>query len=150
MDIYEIGFIQCMKDLANFRKFKKEIKAEIKRRDSLFNKYKLNLNWLGNVIYVQINCTDDDYMNANYDESHMIDMKLAPIVTYLSSELGWGEYLDWQISNFTDEEGNPSLSYGVLFIFRGYRLTFTKALINILVSLGLIGGGIWALCHFLR
>lgn len=149
MDIYEIGFVQCIKDLSNFRKFKKDIKREIQRRDSLFNKYKLQKNWLGNVVYVQIDCSDEDLMNANYDSETMLKMKLSPIVTYLSSELGWGDYLTPQISNFVDEDGNPSLSFGVLFVFSGYRLTFTKAIINILVTLGLFGGGIWALCHFL-
>ena len=54
MDIYEIGIIQWFKDLSNFRKFKKDIKREINSRDSLFNKYKLHKNWLGNVIYVQL------------------------------------------------------------------------------------------------
>ena len=149
MDIYEIGFVQCMKDLSNFRKFKKDIKREFQRRDSLFNKYKLKKNWLGNVIYVQLDFSDEDLMNANYDSETMLKIKLSPIVTYLSSELGWGDYLTPQISNFVDEDGNPSLSFAIMFVFDGYRLTFRKLLINILVSLGILSGGIWALCHFL-
>lgn len=149
MDIYEIGIVQSIQDIRNFFRFKKDIKREIKRRDSKFNKFKLKKNWLGNVIYVQIDCDDEDLMNANYDAENMLKIKLSPIVTYLSSELNWGDYLTPQISNFVDEDGNLTLSYGILFVFTGYRLTFTRALVYLLLSLGIIGGGIWALCHFL-
>jgi hypothetical protein len=149
MDIYDIGFVQSMKDLSNFFKFRKEIKKEIKRRDSLFNKFKLQKNWLGNIVYVQIDCDDNDLMNADYDAERMLDIKLKPIVNYLSGDLGWGDYLVPQVSNFVDEDGNITLSYGVLFVFTGYRLTMLKFIINLLVSLGILGAGIWALCHFL-
>ncbi len=149
MDIYEIGIVQSIQDIRNFFRFKKDIKREIKRRDSKFNKFKLKKNWLGNVIYVQIDCDNEDLMNANYDAENMLKIKLSPIVSYLSSELNWGDYLTPQISNFVDEDGNLTLSYGILFVFTGYRLTFTRALVYLLLSLGIIGGGIWALCHFL-
>ncbi len=148
MDIYEIGIVQSIQDIRNFFRFKKDIKREIKRRDSKFNKFKLKKNWLGNVIYVQIDCDNEDLMNANYDAENMLKIKLSPIVSYLSSELNWGDYLTPQISNFVDEDGNLTLSYGILFVFTGYRLTFTRALVYLLLSLGIIGGGIWALCHF--
>ena len=97
MDIYEIGIVQWFKDLSNFFKFKRQIKKEIKRRDSTFNKLKLKQNWLGNIVYVQIDCTDEDLMNANYNAEAMLDIKLKPIVSYLSGELGWGDYLVPQI-----------------------------------------------------
>ena len=73
-------------------------------------------------------------------------MRLKPIVDYLSRELGWGEYLVPQISNFVDEEGNPSLSYGILFIFTGYKLTLTKVLVLILALLGIVAASIVAIC----
>ncbi len=149
MDIYEIGIVQSIQDIRNFIKFKKDIKREINRRDSKFNKFKLKKNWLGNVVYVQIDCTDEDLMNANYDAETMLKNKLSPIVTYLSSELNWGDYLTPQISNFVDEDGNITLSYGILFVFTGYRLTFTKALVWLGILTLLLGGGIWTLCHYL-
>ena len=148
MDIYEIGIVQWFKDLSNFFKFRRQIKKEIKRRDSTFNKLKLKQNWLGNIIYVQINCTDEDLMNANYNAEAMLDIKLKPIVSYLSGELGWGDYLVPQISNFVDEDENISLSYGVLFIFTGYKLTFTNFITYTLGMLAFLGVGIWALLKF--
>ena len=148
MDIYEIGIVQWFKDLSNFFKFKKEIKREIKRRDSTFNKLKLKRNWLGNIVYVQIDCTDEDLMNANYNAEAMLDIKLKPIVSYLSGELGWGDYLVPQISNFVDEDENISLSYGVLFIFTGYKLTFTNFFTYSLGMLAFFTVGLWALFKY--
>lgn len=149
MDIYEIGIVQWFKDLSNFFKFRRQIKKEIKRRDSTFNKLRLKQNWLGNIIYVQIDCTDEDLMNANYNAETMLDIKLKPIVSYLSGELGWGDYLVPQISNFVDEDENPSLSYGILFVFTPYRLTFTKFLFMTLACAGVIAAGIWGLLKLL-
>ena len=148
MDIYEIGIVQWFKDLSNFFKFRRQIKKEIKRRDSTFNKLRLKQNWLGNIIYVQIDCTDEDLMNANYNAEAMLDIKLKPIVSYLSGELGWGDYLVPQISNFVDEAENISLSYGVLFIFTGYKLTFTNFITYTLGMLAFLGVGIWSLLKF--
>ena len=148
MDIYEIGIVQWFKDLSNFFKFRRQIKKEIKRRDSTFNKLKLKQNWLGNIIYVQIDCTDEDLMNANYNAETMLDIKLKPIVSYLSGELGWGDYLVPQVSNFVDEDENITLSYGILFIFTGYKLTFTNFITYTLGMLAFLGVGIWALLKF--
>ena len=148
MDIYEIGIVQWFKDLSNFFKFKRQIKKEIKRRDSTFNKLKLKQNWLGNIVYVQIDCTDEDLMNANYNAEAMLDIKLKPIVSYLSGELGWGDYLVPQVSNFVDEDENITLSYGVLFIFAGYKLTLTNFITYTLGMLAFLGVGIWALLKF--
>lgn len=148
MDIYELGIVQWFKDLSNFFKFKKQMKKEFKRRDSKFNKFKLKRNWLGNIVYVQIDCTDEDLMNANYDAETMLGLKLRPIVSYLSEELGWGDYLVPQVSNFVDEDENISLSYGVLFIFTGYKLTFTNFIIYTLLFCGILGVGIWALFRY--
>lgn len=148
MDIYEIGIVQWFKDLSNFFKFRRQIKKEIKRRDSTFNKLRLKQNWLGNIIYVQIDCTDEDLMNANYNAEAMLDIKLKPIVSYLSGELGWGDYLVPQVSNFVDEDENITLSYGILFIFTGYKLTFTNFITYTLGMLAFLGVGIWALLKF--
>ena len=109
--------IQSFIDFRNFFKFRKDIKHEFYTRDSKFNALNLKRNWLGDVIYVQINCTDVDLMNAEYDSERMVMLKLRPIVEYLSQELDWGDYLNPQIANFVDEDNNPSLSYGVLFVF---------------------------------
>jgi hypothetical protein len=143
MDFYEIGIVQCVKDFINFFKFKREMKREYFTRDSKFNYFKLKQNWLGNVVYMQLNCTDEDLMNANYDSETMVMRKIQPVVEYLSRELDWGDYLTPQISNFVDEDENPSLSYGILFVFTPYRLTFAKFILMVLGIAGLLTGAVW-------
>ena len=149
MDFYEIGIVQSFKDLTNFFKFKREMKREFYKRDSKFNQFKLKINTIGNVVYMQLNCTDEDLMNANYDSETMVMRKIQPVVEYLSRELDWGDYLTPQISNFVDEDENPSLSYGILFVFTPYTLTFAKFILMMLTGLGIIAGGVWGLLKLL-
>ena len=115
-------------------------------RDSKFNKFNLRVNKFGNILYTQINCSDNDLMNADYNYEKMIYMKLQPVIDYLSDELNWGDYLTMQVQNFVEEEsGEPSLSYGILFIYTGYTMTMTKAFWITLISLIILIGGIISL-----
>ena len=143
------NIIQCVNDVKAYRQFRKDVKYELSRADSKMTKYNIKENWLGNVLYVQINCTDLDLRTAEFDTDRMLLMKMKPIVEYLGDELGWSEYLVPQISNFVNDDGEHSLSYGVLFIFSGYSLTMTKLLGFVLIVLLLLGAGIWSLFHFL-
>jgi hypothetical protein len=81
-------------------------------------------------------------MNSGYDYEKMLMTKLEPITDYLSEELNWGDYLTMQVDNFVDEDTNePTLSYGILFIYTGYTMTMTKAFwLILLTTLGLMGG----------
>lgn len=146
MILHNLKTVQWFADLANFFRFRRDIKREFRRRDSKFNQFKMQKNWLGNIICVQIDCDDTDLMGADYDSRRMMDTKLKPIVQYLSTDLEWGDYLVPQISNFVDEEGNATLSYGVTFIFMGYQLTMTNFLVTSLIILAAI---ITALCILL-
>ena len=149
MNFTENNFFQFFIDLKNFIKFRRDIQKELSRAQSGMTVMNIKKNWFGNILYTQINCTDVDLMNAEYDHERMLEIKLKPIVTYLSSELGWGEYLVPQISNFVDDEGNPTLSYGVLFIFTGYSMTLTKLLIWSLITLAAAGFGLVKVFKFL-
>lgn len=149
MDIYSLKFVQFLKDLSNFRKFKKMIKHESDRADSKYNALRLQRNWFGNMLYVQIDCTNSDFMNADFDRERMLSIKLKPYVEYLSSELGWGEYLMPQISNFVDEENKPSLSFGVVFIFTGYAMTLSNLLFFWIFNALLVIGSAIAACYFI-
>lgn len=136
------SYIQSFKDIFNFFKFKKDIKNEFYSRDSKLNRFNLKQNWIGDVVYTQINCTEDDLMNANYDSEGMIIKKIQPIVEYLSQDLNWGDYLTPQIANFVDEDNNPSLSYGVLFVFTPIYSSRIKVLFDLLITFGVICIGI--------
>lgn len=144
-----MGLIQSYRDFKNFIQFRKDVKSELKRANSKMTRFNIKSNKLGNILYVQINCTDADLMNNDYDYDRMLMMRMKPMVTYLSQELGWGEYLVPQINNFVDEKGEPTLSYGVLFVFTGYSLTMTKFLLYTIFNITLISTGTWALVHYL-
>lgn len=132
---------QGISDIVNFFRFKREMRSLYKIRDSKFNKFNLKLNKFGNILYTQINCTDDDFMNSGYDYERMVMNKIQPVIDYLSEDLNWGDYLTLQVNNFVDEDTNePSLSYGILFIYTGYTMTMTKAFWTIVLGLlGIIG-----------
>jgi hypothetical protein len=147
-DIYDNKFVQAIMDFRNFFKFRKEIGRGLREPKSGMNSLGIKRNWLGNILYVQINCSDVDLRNADYDFDRMVMTKLKPIVQYLGQDLGWSDYLVPQVNNFVDENDNPSLSYGVLFVFTGYSLTLTKLLFTFLGTLGVIGGSIYAWLHF--
>ena len=149
VDFSDKKIVQSFFDIKNFFKFRKDIKRELAEPKSGMNNLGIKRNWLGNILYMQINCTDTDLMNAGYDFDRMVMIKLKPAVQYLGQDLGWSEYLVPQVNNFVDEEGNPTLSYGILFIYTGYRMTLTKALLWMLGVLGTIGIGVWALCRYL-
>lgn len=140
---------EWFEDIRAFLLFKRDIRRERRNLNSQFNLLNMNKNWLGNVLYMQINCTDGDFISADYSYDRMLENKLKPVVKYLSTDLGWGDYLVPQVSHFVDGEGNPSLSFGVLFVFSGYSMTFTKAVWGIVGTLCAIGGGVW-LWHLLK
>ena len=141
--------IQSIEDYIAFKRFKKDIKHELKNPESPIHKFKIKRNWLGNILYMQLDCTEYDFLSADYSYDRMLENKIMPVVSYLGTELGWGDYLVPQISQFVDENGEESLSFGVMFIFQGYSLTITKVLLTGLFGLGILSGTVWALCHYL-
>ncbi len=143
-----MGVIRDIKDFYAFYKFRKTYKREFLSRDSKMNQYNILSNKLGNMLYIQLNCDQSDYINASYNEEEMIRKKMSPIIHYLSEELDFGEYLVPQVSNFVDENNNPTFSYGIIFIFMGYSLTLTKSIIYIIFFIILLIIGTILLCHF--
>lgn len=141
--------IQSVEDYIAFKRFKKDIKSELKDATSPIHKFKIKQNWLGNVLYMQLDCTESDFLSSDYSYDRMLETKIMPVVKYLGTELGWGDYLVPQISQFVDEDGEPSLSFGVMFIFQGYSLTMTKALCAGLLGVGSLIGIVWSVCHYL-
>ena len=136
-------------DYLAFKRFKKDVKRELKDPNSLMNRLGIKQNWLGNILYTQLNCTESDFLSADYSYDRMLENKLKPIVNYLSGTLGWGDYLVPQISQFVDESGEKALSFGVMFIFQGYSLTISKAIGIFMAGLGVLSGATWAICHYL-
>lgn len=149
MDIYNSKFIQKFRDLKYFFEFRRQMKKFAKDPYSEFNKLGLKVNRFGNIVYTQLNCSDNDFMNAGYNHAKMIEMKSRKIIDYFN-ELDWGDYVTLQVQNFEDAETHePSLSYGLLFIYNGYALTMTNAFWTLLIFLLLLICGIVACIIFI-
>lgn len=141
------SFIVSIKDLINFRRFKADIKKESENQNSKFNRYNMKTNWLGNVIYYQLNCSEEDLQRFDYHPDNMVVYKMKPVIDYMN-ELEWGEYLVPQINNFVDSEGRMTLSYGILLVYTPFKFKLYKLLTWPLIFGG-IGFGIYELIKWI-
>lgn len=150
MTLTDNWLVSAFRDAYVYVKFKKTIRDEKKDPDSKMNVYGINVNKFGNVLYVQYNFTDDDFMGADYNNERMVMRKLKPAIQYLNTELNFGEYLRPEIFQFYDEDDNPTLSYGITFTFVPYVLS-KKAIYYLIGSLFLLAGlgfGIYSLSNY--
>lgn len=144
--IKNFGLFVCITDIINFFRFRHQTKQWAKN-DKTFKNLGLNVNALGNVVYTQITCSDEDLARYDYSPMDMVMNTIKPHIDFLT-DAGWGEYLIPQITNFVDEHGNNSLSYLVLFVYSPIRFTFTK-LIKFLLYIGVIIGLIFLVKWFI-
>lgn len=114
-------FYEAYKDIQNFIKFKRQIKAEKENPLSKFNAYKLRTNWFGNCIYTQKTLSDTQMLGDEKQRYlYLLDMT-RPENEYFSNELFWSEYLTFDTYNFADAEtGMPSNTYGIIWKFVPY------------------------------
>ena len=136
------------KDIINAFKFRKEMKNKEKNLDSEFKELGLSVNWLGNVVYTQVNCTDRELVDADYSINDMVMKKLKPYVDYFG-KLQWGEYLIPQVSNLQDETGEMTLSFLFLFVYEPIVFTFGK-LFKLLLLMGVLGVSVWGIVQYIE
>ena len=124
-------------DIINFFVFSHQMK-KLSNESTEFNSLGLKVNSIGNVVYFQLNCTDNELVENNYSPIDMVMNKIKNHIDYMN-ELGWGEYLIPQITNFVDDKGNQTLSYLILFIYSPILFTFRKLFYFILGTGGIVG-----------
>ena len=125
-----LSIIIEIKDIINFFKFKHDMKKH--QNDAKFKSLNLNRNWLGNIVYTQVNCTEDELQINGYSPIDMVMNKIKPHIDYLT-DLGWGEYLIPEITNFVDEDDNPTLTYLVIFLYTPIKFSFGKLFYRLLI-----------------
>ena len=136
------------RDIENFYLFNKDITKELNNPNSILNKYGVKRNWLRNVLYFQVNISNEfDYVNAGITpemRAEQVFKNTEPLVSKLvdMEELNWGEYLSVDIQTLTDENGFPSLTYGVVYYFYPVYLTIRRTVnyLLFLTGLGVAGG----------
>lgn len=126
----------AIKDIINFFVFRREMKILDIGSDEEFKNLKLKRNWLGNVVYAQIDCSDRELVDADYSIYDLSMKKMQPYIDFFN-KLKWSEYLVPEIANLQDEDGEITLSFLFLFVYRPIVFTFWK-LIVFLMSLGLL------------
>lgn len=135
------NFIIACKDIFNAFKFKKQMKLYELSEDDEFQKLNLHTNWLGNVVYTQINFTERDLVDVDYSVHDMVMKGMEPYIDYFK-KINWAEYLIPQVSNLQEEDGEMTLSYIYLFMFIPKVFTFGK-LIKLLLAIAIIVSAIW-------
>lgn len=137
------NFIIAVKDIINAFKFRNEMKTLELADDEDFTKLDLHTNWLGNVVYTQVNFTDRELVDADYSIHDMVLKKMQVYVDFFNKH-NWCEYLYPQVSNLQEEDGNITLTYIFLFIYKPIVFTFWK-----LIKFLLLIGGISTIIYYL-
>ena len=133
-----------IRDIENFFIFKRDITRELKNPHSILNKYGVKRNWLKNILYFQVDIGNEfDYAIPGITpelREIQVFKNTEPLVSRLVDieELNWREYLNVDLQTLADENGNPSLTYGVVYYFYPYYLTLRRT-INYLLFLTCVG-----------
>ena len=139
-------WVACL-DIINAFKFRNEMKSLDIGDDEKFRALKLKTNWLGNVVYTQLDFTEKELIDNDYSIHDLTLNAMKPYIEFFE-ELGWADYLIPQVSNLQEEDGNMTLSYIYLFVFVPKVFTFWK-IIKFLFSIAALTSGIWWLVWYI-
>lgn len=129
-------FYIAFKDILNFYRFRKDIKAEKENPNSKFNRFKLKTNWLGNCIYTQKVLSPTQMMN-NFEQKYiyLLDQTRGEN-DYFNNDLMWGEYLTFDTYNFVDENEGETNTYGIIWKFTPFALGSAKLFWGVILVCG--------------
>lgn len=130
------GIVKVYRDLENFIDWKQTINQEEANKKSNYNRWKLERTKLYDV-YTIISLEDADAnLSENIKRTKVIEM-LNPLHRYLDEELGFAGNLACEFNQFEDEEGNPTLSYLIVYRFIFEKLSL-KWIIIFLLKIGIL------------
>jgi len=114
----KIPLLGVIRDIQNYRSWIKTIKEEAYDPHSKFNKFGLDYNYFY-VLYVPVSLPQEDaILPENIKRLRLMEV-LTPLHQYLDTDLGFAGSIVPEFNQFYDDEGNPTLTYGVI-----YRFTF--------------------------
>jgi hypothetical protein len=138
----KLPIIGVIRDISNYRSWIKTIQAEAYDPHSKFNKFGLDFNFFY-VLYVPVSLPQEDVvLPENIKRLRLMEI-LAPLHQYLDNDLGFAGSIVPEFNQFYDDEGNPTLVYGVIYRFAFDTLSlkwvltrafFTTAVIFVLVK----------------
>ncbi len=127
----KLPILGVIRDIQNYRSWIKTIQAEAYEPDSKFNKFGLDFNFFY-VLYVPVSLPQEDaVLPENIKRLRLMEI-LAPLHQYLDSDLGFAGSIVPEFNQFYDDEGNPTLVYGVIYRFAfdtlSLKWVFTRTL----------------------
>jgi len=138
-----LPLVEVIRDVRNYRKWIRTIQEEELNPNSKFNKYGLNRNYFY-ILYIPVTLPpEESALPDNIKRLRVVEM-LVPIHQYLDNDLGFADYIVPEFNQFYDEEGTPTLTYGIVYRFAFKKLSIKWAISRVLFLSALI----WALLRF--
>jgi hypothetical protein len=138
-----LAIVKVIKDIKAYNLWVKTIKAERDNMKSKYNIFGLNHNYFY-VLYFPVTLPQEDAaLPDNIKRMRLLEI-LNPVHQYLDTDLGFADFIVPEFNQFFDDEGEPTLTYGVVYRFAFKRFSL-RWLITRTLGIGIV---IWALAKF--
>jgi len=125
--IKRLPVFKVIKDLKNYRKWVRTIRGEREYAQSNFNKFGMSHNYFY-VLYFPVTLPQEDaVLPENIKRLRLVET-LAPVHQYLDNDLGFADYIIPEFNQFYDEDGEPTLTYGIVYRFAFKKLSLRWAI----------------------
>ena len=137
-----LPLIGVIRDFISYGRWIRIIREERDRTNSKFNQYNLSHNYFY-ILYVTVTLPQEDAALPDDIKRLRLIESLTPVHQYLDNDLGFADYIVPGFGQFYDEDGEPTLSYGITYRFAFKRFSlkwvvtrtlFTGALIFVLTK----------------
>lgn len=136
----KIPIIGVIRDISNYRSWIRTIRLEAENPNSKFNAFNLDFNFFY-VLYVPVSLSEENLNLPEHVKRLRLMEALSPIHQYLDMDLGFAGSIVPEFNQFYDEEGNPTLTYGII-----YRFAFDTLSLKWVITRSIFTGlAIWAL-----
>lgn len=124
------------RDIENYRDWIRTIKSESDNPKSKFNQWKLNHNFFYTIYFTHTVQEEESQLPERVMRVRMLE-SLGPLHRYLDEELGFAGCLVPEFNQFYDENGEPTLTYLIMYRFAFDKLSISWVL-GFLLKVGLI------------
>ena len=138
-----LPIFQVIRDIKAYNLWIKTIQAERDNKNSKYNLFGLNHNYFY-VLYFPVTLPQEDSPLPDIIKRMRLLEILNPVHQYLDVDLGFADFIVPEFNQFYDEDGEPTLTYGVVYRFAFKKLSL-KWLITRALGLGIL---IWAFVKF--
>jgi hypothetical protein len=137
------GIVKVYRDFENYADWRRVVKKEESNPKSKYNKWKLSRTKLYD-IYTIVSLDDVDAQLPDAVQRTKVVESLNPLHRYLDDDLHFAECLNCEFNQFEDDEGNPTLSYLMVYRFRFEKFSL-KWLLKFLIVTGAL---VFVVLHF--